>query len=255
MSTVKLQAEQSYQRARINARKVAKMASTWKWQACDPILVSHRGNGTYRIVEGNHRVRALLLNHEPEAPCRIVEDLTEPEEADLYYTLNVEKDKLSVADAWTARVVRGDSEAVSLQRLLTKLGLEPGRARTGRTVTFMSRLIRLYEKDEKLATRIMEIIADLTDGHENYVGAHIFTGILHLHTLTESQNGGVGILDDPKLEAVIAGWHLEALLERIQEQADQLGCKVHHRIAATRGIQEYLNDNLSAADQLNVVID
>lgn len=104
-------------------KKVAAMAANWRPQMAGVIEVSHRGNGTYAVMDGQHRVLAAKEAGITELPCLISEGLSVYEEAERFVDLNVERTRLGANDLFRSQLVAGDPNALAVAGVVNKLGL------------------------------------------------------------------------------------------------------------------------------------
>lgn len=97
-------------------------------RAVGAIVVTQRTNGTFVVVDGQHRVRAVLEKWGPNATvvCVIHQGLSRAEEADLFYRLNLRRG-LKAYDRFRAEVVARHPAAVDIVATLEERGLEYGR--------------------------------------------------------------------------------------------------------------------------------
>lgn len=107
------------------SRKLA--AEGFRPEAMGVPVVSHRDNGAYHVIDGQHR-RALAVqagHPELEVECQVHEGLTRAEEAAMFRLLN-DRRSVQILDKFVVRVVEGDPTAVALNKLLRKHGWTVG---------------------------------------------------------------------------------------------------------------------------------
>ena len=108
----------------LDQHKVAKIAEELDLNAIGVITVSRRANGTYHIVDGQHRVAALRLagGEDEKITARVFAGLTIEEEARLFRLLN-NTSQPQLLDKFRVRIVEGETVAVAINDILTKHGL------------------------------------------------------------------------------------------------------------------------------------
>lgn len=107
----------------LDRNRVAKIAEDLELTAIGIITVSHRGNGSHHVIDGQHRVEALRLagGDSEEVQCRVFEGLSIEEEARMFRLLN-NTVKLHALDKFKVRVVEGEPAAVAIHAILSKHG-------------------------------------------------------------------------------------------------------------------------------------
>jgi hypothetical protein len=107
----------------LDPRRVRAIAAELDFAALGTLVVSHRGDGTYHLVDGQTRVAALKEsgNGEYEADCKIFENLTLAEEAKLFRLTNNTK-QVKPTTKFVIRVVEGEPKAVAMNQILERNG-------------------------------------------------------------------------------------------------------------------------------------
>jgi len=118
----KLVVDSTIQRA-LDRGRVAKMVAEFDPMALGTVVVSRRDNGSYHILDGQHRTEAarLVLGDEAEISCEVFEGLTKPEEAHMFRVLN-NTAKLQALDKFRVRVEEGEPVALAINDMLAKYG-------------------------------------------------------------------------------------------------------------------------------------
>lgn len=114
--------------------------------------VSHRGNGTHAIIDGQHRVAALIRLGYEEWRAEVYSGLTPSEEANLFIGLNNVR-YVRPLDRFRARVTAGDPVALDIVDVARKAGWEiplPKEAVAGNgKVTSVAALEAIYNAHAK----------------------------------------------------------------------------------------------------------
>lgn len=162
----------------LDRARSARIAEDLDLSAIGVISVSHRGNGSYHIIDGQHRVEALRLagGENETVSCRIFEGLTLADEARLFRLLNsTVRDQ--ALNKFKVRVVEGDPIATAINAMLAKHGwkIQPqlGDGNFGAVVAAE----RIYSRDPQAFERTLVTITRAW-GHDGAgVDGRIFEGI------------------------------------------------------------------------------
>lgn len=132
------------QRSLIDAR-VKKMAAALNTDGIGVIHVSRRADGSLIVLDGQHRIAALIRNDmsDFEVDCRMYHGLSLAEEADLFRVLN-DSAKLSAMDDFKKGVLAGDPECVAIDEIVTSKGLRIEKTPQADCVRAIDKLRRIY---------------------------------------------------------------------------------------------------------------
>lgn len=120
LKTDSLMVDHDVQRA-LNQSRVEDMVDEFKEDAVGILHVSHRANGTYHIVDGQHRWATCMKVGKTHVQCKVYSGLSKQDEAALFRVLNNTK-IVSSLDRFRVRVVEGELTAVDINRILEKAG-------------------------------------------------------------------------------------------------------------------------------------
>lgn len=150
----------------LDQRRVAKIAEDLNLEALGVVTVSHRANGTYHIIDGQHRVAALKVagGEGDKVMCRVFDDLAVQEEAELFRLLNNTAKPMAV-DLFRVRVVEGEAAAIDISRILSDHGWKVGTSTSPSIFAAVVALERIYRLEPAAAEKS---VASLTRawGHE-----------------------------------------------------------------------------------------
>jgi len=169
----------------VDKARVDKLAKDYQEAALGTIVVSHRGDGTYHVIDGQHRVLAAIAAGHGEGgmTCLVYEGLSRADEAAMFRRLNNTR-SVTAVDKFRVRVVEGDLVAVSLNSILSRHGWRVEFGKTDGTFAAVSALEAVHRG--KLAgpgdtTQICDtLIKTITEawGHEaSGVRAEIVSGL------------------------------------------------------------------------------
>lgn len=122
LPVAKLTIDPDLQRA-LDKTRVDKIAKDYQPEAVGTIIVSHRDDGTYHVIDGQHRVSATIAAGygDRTLPCLVHNGLTRAEEAALFRRHNNTR-QVSPIDRFRVRVIEEDPAAVVLNTILTAHG-------------------------------------------------------------------------------------------------------------------------------------
>lgn len=121
------------------------MASNLDLSLLGIITVSKRGDGSYHVVDGQHRVHALRVAGfgADQIECRVYEGLDRAKEAALFHGLNTFA-KPHVFDLFLVRVVEGDPVACGIDRILMEFGWKLARGTADGSFAAVQAAERVY---------------------------------------------------------------------------------------------------------------
>ena len=171
-----------YQRP-LNERTVAALVRNWNKMLMEPLVVSYR-DGRYYVIDGQHRVAALRMifkDQDTLVPCIVHTGLTYADEAELFYSLDQCKKKLSSAQSINALLQSGaNAEVNDIKNLMKKRGfqwsLNDGsgdyKIRSTRTVIHAYRLL-----GRDAFRRLLDLLADTWRGDPASLSAMMLSGV------------------------------------------------------------------------------
>ncbi|WP_319533396.1 DUF6551 family protein [uncultured Cohaesibacter sp.] len=142
--------DNNYQRDLVSAR-VKKILKSFSWRYFQPVTLAPKSDGTYAVLDGQHRVEAAKLHPTvSEVPASIIEASCVRDEADTFVKVNTERSSVSTIDRFWAGLVASDDDALSVQRVVTAANCQIAPAtgvlkpRMTNAVGAVSRAIRNY---------------------------------------------------------------------------------------------------------------
>lgn len=170
-----LKVDHLYQRD-LDARVVEKIAKEWDIVTAGTLVVSHRANGEYFVVDGQHRLAGAQLAGESEVLCQVIEGLTPQEEAELRIKGNFKKSD-RIGEAFRARVFAHDPVALGMQAVVeefdTKINYVPD---PERGINAIAALEMLYRRDE--GKHLHRVLATLKTAFGNVDAGHASSNLL-----------------------------------------------------------------------------
>lgn len=106
---------------RVNTREldevwVTKKAARFRLEAVGVPAVSHRDDGTYVVLDGQHRCEVMRRVGLTDVKCEVYEDLTVAQEAELFGLLNDGR-PLKAIHKFLARLTEGEETACEINRI------------------------------------------------------------------------------------------------------------------------------------------
>jgi uncharacterized protein DUF6551 len=106
----------------LNERRVAKIDAEFNPKALGIILLSLQDDGTYAVIDGQHRSEVAKRHGYTGMDAYVYIDLTVEEEARLYRQFG-DYFRQSARDRWYAAIVERQPEALAIERILAEFGL------------------------------------------------------------------------------------------------------------------------------------
>ncbi len=177
------------QRELIPAR-IKTLSDSLDLDAIGVITVSHRDNGKLVILDGQHRVRALLDAGmgDWEVLCHIYRGLTLQAEARLFRLLNNTR-RSGAYDDYTKGVLQGDYECVAIDAIVHGAGLRVHNQATDGSITCVAALRAVHRSAEKTDTPgvladTLRVVTEAWGHNHQAVEGHLIKGIgmfIHRH--------------------------------------------------------------------------
>ncbi len=119
--------DERYQRTVSGAagkRLIRKIVSEFHWPYFGVIAATDNGDGTYCVIDGQHRAEAARQHPEVHSvPVMVIEEMTLSEQARAFVEINQSRVRLSALQIHRAAVRAGDPVAVDIDRVATECGV------------------------------------------------------------------------------------------------------------------------------------
>lgn len=126
----RLSMDASYQRSTDNdasRRLIASIAANFDWRLCTPLVVSRRADGSFAVIDGQHRLLAARLRGMDDLPCCVFTYESAEEEAKMFVAANRSRKAMNRLDDFHAALAAGDSEAHQVLQIVSDAGLTVAR--------------------------------------------------------------------------------------------------------------------------------
>lgn len=179
----------AYQRD-VNQKKIKAWSREFDESLLGTIEVARRSNGTYAILDGQHRWHLLKAKNYRTVPCLVHPEMTIEEEALKFKELNCNVNRLTVLEKFWALVGANDPKHVEILRLTQKYGLKIAR-RTGARESMPDQIaavgrVLLIEKTYGMDTldSTLSFVLMVWPGNEYALKGQVLEGVamfLHRH--------------------------------------------------------------------------
>lgn len=163
-------------------RRVRELANTLDLDGVGVVTVSKRDDGRLIILDGQHRVLALLEAGMGEWPvtCRVYHGLSVPEEAAIFRVLNNTR-KPTAFDDYTKGVLAGDPDCVAIHKIIQRSGLRVALQSGDGLISCIGAIRKLYRSSPGTGPAALGFALHVAVGawgaHSDSVDGHIVTGL------------------------------------------------------------------------------
>jgi hypothetical protein len=146
--------DERYQRAR-NDSKIHMLRAFFHPNACQPLAISERANGTRYLVDGQHRAAVLEDIGVTEWPALLYRELTLQDEAAMWQELNTRQTKAKPTERFKAALQSREPEALAINAAVLKAGMRLNfkrgskQKRTGKEIDAIDAVISIYRRSRE----------------------------------------------------------------------------------------------------------
>lgn len=173
-----LQVDHSYQRKPKRGR-VLSIVANWSWLACGVITVARRADGSFFVVEGQHRVLAAQKRSDiSELPCIVFESSGAVQEAGGFFDANANRKMPSSLEKWNSLLMRGDEDTVFCNRLILNAGRKVAASSGSSDFRCLSAILNAARSNRRVLLSAWPLVVEICDGrvfHER-----LFEGLMWL---------------------------------------------------------------------------
>jgi hypothetical protein len=157
-----LEVDQSYQRNRINQRRVDELCRAWDWIACGCLVVALREDNKWFVMDGQHRKLAADMRSDiRNLPCLVFETTSRREEALGFLAINQGRVGVGCLDRYRAQLLAGDKTAFALETIVKSTGHRFGHEASARTISCVQGLYNMVREDRERFERLWPLLAEL----------------------------------------------------------------------------------------------
>jgi hypothetical protein len=185
-----LHLDDSYQRSTDNGGSIAlikRIAQTWDWRMCLPLVVSKRDDGTLWVIDGQHRLAAAKLRGDiPFLPCCVGVYGSVADEAAMFVAMNRARKPMNRLDDFHAAIAGGDAEALQIRQIITEAGFTVSRKTGSQSwvpgeVAFTSAIAKVLRKHgAAICASALTTMAEAFPDEVLNAGASMFTALTKL---------------------------------------------------------------------------
>ena len=170
-----IEVDESYQRE-TGLTKARKMASEFAWRGFGAVVVNKRKDGSYYCPDGGHRVLAGRLRPDvDDIPCVVFSEMTIPEEAASFVTINKNRRGMSGLQLYAAQKVAQNPDVLQVDRIITEYGYSVGSSQGPGVIKAAQTLLKIYT--EGRLESVMYFIRACWPGNSVSVTSHFMRGL------------------------------------------------------------------------------
>ncbi|WP_421878396.1 DUF6551 family protein [Pacificispira sp.] len=211
-----LSVDPRYQRSmseKRSAAAVARIVREFDWHKFGALVCADNADGTYVVIDGQHRLHAALeIGEIRSVPCVVPDAETLKEQAEAFVGINKGRVNINPLQIFHAERIAGDETALAIARVLDASGCSIPRnvkhssaMRAGEilSVSAVASAVKVY--GEAKARRALSILREAYPEGGGDLRGPLIAGVVRLIGLAavEAKSGGPEI-DDARLVAAIA---------------------------------------------------
>lgn len=180
VSTLKVDPE--YQRE-LSAPWVRRIAREFDPDVLGVLVVSRRENGDVYVVDGQHRVAAIMEMgwHDQRVPCNVYEGLSLSDEAKIFWKPQTSRKYLSPGPRFRARLMAGEPTALRIREIVEENGfsvaVNEGGAGPEGSISAVAALEHVHLHGEGKLDEVMGLIRDGYLDSGERIGLQIISGL------------------------------------------------------------------------------
>lgn len=176
-----LKVDPEYQRD-LNPAWVRKIASEFDPDVMGVIVASRRGSGDVFIVDGQHRVAAILEMGwgDQKIPCNVYEGLSIESEAKVFWKPQTASQRISPRSRFKARLIAGEPKALAMQRIASDHGYRIATAEgaTGpKDIIAVAAVEYIFERGEQRLVEVMDLIQSAYGDSDERITLQLIGGL------------------------------------------------------------------------------
>lgn len=159
---VQLRIDADYQREHIANDRVLKISRAWSWIACNTLAVACRPDGSYWVMDGQHRLLAAMKREDvQDLPCMVYPVADRADEARGFLSINTVRGPATIFDRFNAMLMAGDEVAQGVRDMVMASGYTIAVNRADLTVACVGCLLAEYRNDPGIAKLVWSLCCDL----------------------------------------------------------------------------------------------
>lgn len=215
LSKTILRIDHTYQRDNINNIRVLEIASDWWWISLGCLIVGRRSDGTFWVLDGQHRKLAADKRSDVDKlPCIVFDVESIAEEATGFVGSNTLRGPVSMYYRYRANIAKQDESALAIAQMVAETGhriTRGGGTKDG--VSFVALLCREHARSEEVARRIWHLLVRIAAGQP--VSGDLFGALCFIEHYMKKRN--LGSLTDPRNAAALVKAGQDKLVQKMDQ--------------------------------------
>lgn len=179
IDTEKLIIDHRYQRPIVEIR-LKEMISFFDINAFGTLIVSDRKDGTFAVIDGQHRLTAARKKNIEMIPCEILYNLSVHQEAEMFLKINVNRGPIKSSNKFKAELMTKNHEALQLKKIVEKVGLsiylDEGKKGKTNQIRCVNLLKSIQKESPDLLEFTLKIVKNIWDGEIDSLNQTIIGG-------------------------------------------------------------------------------
>jgi hypothetical protein len=160
-----IQVDHSYQRDEVNESRINRIASELSWVKFGVITVIQRGDKTYWVIDGQHRLLACKKRSDiDKVPVLIFQVFSKTQEAEGFLKINKDRGSVKTVEAFNALLVARDDAAMATQKMVEASGYKLGRGNAKKTARCVAAIYNAVRLDQESSQVAWDLCVDLYAG-------------------------------------------------------------------------------------------
>lgn len=163
-----------------SVRNIKRICAEFDWAKFLPVIVTENDDGSFSVVDGQHRSIAAATIGITEVPCYVL-SCSAAEAAAAFAAINGNVTPVQPIDLWFAGLAARDPAAVALQTVLDAAGVKVTRKKEGfakgetRSINVLRRAYEFY--GGAILTTALQCIVETGDGNPGMIFGAVVNGI------------------------------------------------------------------------------
>lgn len=175
-----LQVDHTYQRDNVSDNRVLEIASNWWWVAFGSLTVAQRRDGSYWIIDGQHRwLAANKRTDVDKLPCVVFICEEKKNEAEGFSGANTLRGPVSMYHRYRCDLIRENPDAMAVRDMIESFGYTVSRSgNRPKQIACVGAITKAHRKDPTATRRAFGLCVKICDGSP--VNNKLFTGLFYL---------------------------------------------------------------------------
>jgi hypothetical protein len=207
-----LNIDHEYQRDNVANKRVLRLTAEWSWVSCGVLTIGQRADGTFWVMDGQHRKLAADKRSDiTTLPCLVFDVAGKSQEARGFIALNTERGPVQAIDKFNAQVMAEDATAIAVKDLVERDGYVISRAPGDRTVRCVGTIASAIRQDPASAKIAWDFAVQLHNGKP--IIDRVFDAIYATERYLKSRK--FGSLNDPHNTEALLRCSVQEIMQSI----------------------------------------